>query len=100
MKSKIVLSEPVDVEVSEEEDAQFQAMIEQAERDIANELRVSVRWPRAQLTVIQRAAALYGMPYQTYLKQAAFRQALSDLQAVRDITRETSPSSTRGDGPK
>ena len=32
--------------------------------------------------MIRRAAAAYGMPYQTYVKQAAFRQALADLRAA------------------
>ena len=85
MDSKIRLSEPIDVEVSEEEDAEFRAMIAQAECDIARETRVNLRWPTAQLAVIQRAAALYGMPYQTYLKQAAFRQALNDLKDARAV---------------
>lgn len=93
MERQFILSEPTDVEVSEEEDAQIRAMIEQAEKDIAGEARVNIRWPKAQLRVIQRAAALFGMPYQTYLKQAAFRQAVDDLKAVRDIcTDETSRS--------
>jgi len=32
--------------------------------------------------VIKRAAARFGIPYQTYMKQAAFRQALADLKAA------------------
>jgi len=85
MERKIVLSEPVLIEVSEEEDAQIRAMIERAEKDIGEEARVNVRWPMAQLDVIKRAAALFGMPYQTYLKQAAFRQAVEDLKATQGV---------------
>jgi len=31
------------------------------------------------LAAIKRAAARFGMPYQTYVKDAAFRRALQDL---------------------
>ena len=92
MKQKIDLSEPVLVEVSEEEDAEISAMIEQAEKDIAEEARVNVRWPKRQLDTIKRAAALFGMPYQTYLKQAAFRQAVEDLKAIHAIPTEANPA--------
>lgn len=97
MERKYILSEPTDVEVSEEEDAQIRAMIEQAEQDIVDEARVNIRWPKAQLGVIKRAAALFGMPYQTYLKQAAFRQAVDDLKAIRDVCGDEKPG-TRDNG--
>ena len=70
----------------------YREITEQAEQDIANEARVNVRWPKVQLEVIKRAAALYGMPYQTYLKQAAFRQALNDLKAASDLCPEAMPA--------
>ena len=91
MVRKIGMSELVDLKVSEEEDAPIRTLVEQAEKDITNEARVNLRWPNAQLDVIKHAAALYGMPYQTYLKQAAFRQALTDLDAVKDATVTTAP---------
>jgi predicted DNA binding CopG/RHH family protein len=42
---------------------------------------VSLRWLKSQVDVIKQAAAKLGIPYQTYIKQAAFRQALVDLKA-------------------
>lgn len=75
---------PAPYEVSPEMDAQATAMIEQADRDVA-EMRVNMRWGKTQVAVIKRAAALYGMPYQTYVKQAALRQAIADLQAAEAV---------------
>jgi predicted DNA binding CopG/RHH family protein len=72
------ISGPVLLELSEEEGAAIQQKIDQAEEDLA-ELRVNMRWGKTQVDTIKRAAALYGVPYQTYLKEAAFRQALVDL---------------------
>jgi len=51
--------------------------------DTAEDAKVSMQWSRSQLEIVQRAAELFGMPYQTYVKQAAFRQALDDLVKVR-----------------
>ncbi len=96
-------------EITPEEDAMITAMIEQADREIAErhatgnwepdedlvpvepgaaarvpeDARVNMRWPRTQLEVVREAAELFGMPYQTYIKQAAFRAALDDLVKVR-----------------
>jgi len=42
----------------------------------------TVRWSARQLAAIKRAAARFGMPYQTYVKDAAFRRALQDLADV------------------
>ena len=75
-----------DVEMSEEEDALLEAMEEQAERDIA-EYRVNMRWSKEQVDLIRRAAAIYGIPYQTYLKQAAVRQAMADLKAAGEVAK-------------
>ena len=46
----------------------------------AGEERVGLRWAKSPLRVVQRAAMLAGVPYQTYVKMAAYRQALSDLK--------------------
>ncbi len=103
--------EPYEMET--EEDAGVTAMIDQAERDIEEmraggkwgpsegsvpvegpaakahvpaEAKVTMRWPRGQLDVVRKAADLFGMPYQTYVKQAAFRAALDDLQKLEAAT--------------
>ena len=72
-------------------DPELDAKLEQMEEDIERELakqgdsqaRVNFRWGREQLTLVKRAAAAMGIPYQTYIQQAAFRQAAADLQSVQ-----------------
>ena len=51
-----------------------------ADRQLGEEERVGIRWQRASLDVVRQAADLAGVPYQTYVKQVAFRQALTDLK--------------------
>jgi predicted DNA binding CopG/RHH family protein len=71
-----------DIELDEESHERAAGAIEQAEREIAElqAVRVNFRWGRPQLALIKRAAALHGVPYQTYLKQVTMRQALTDLK--------------------
>ena len=52
---------------------------EQADRDIAAGT-VTLRWGKEQIAVVKRAAAIMGIPYQTYLKQVVFKQALADIE--------------------
>ncbi len=70
-------------------DGRLEAMEQDAERELAERpadgARVNFRWGQEQLALVKQAAALMGVPYQTYIKQAAFRQAAADLQAVRSI---------------
>lgn len=61
---------------------EWEKKIEEAEHDM-REVRVNFRWTKSHLEVIKRAAARLGVPYQTYLKQAAMRAALSDLGMVK-----------------
>jgi predicted DNA binding CopG/RHH family protein len=72
-------------------DAKLEAMEEAIERDLAarpvDEARVNFRWGREQLAFVKRAAAAMGIPYQTYIKQAVFRQAAVDLQLVQAVDR-------------
>ncbi|HVC32588.1 MAG TPA: hypothetical protein VNL16_03655 [Chloroflexota bacterium] len=90
---KVVLGPARKVEISEEEDARITGMIEQTERDVEAH-RVTLRWERPQIEVIKRAAALYGLPYQSYLKQAAFRQALADLKTAQEVCPELASTTT------
>jgi predicted DNA binding CopG/RHH family protein len=75
------LGEVMDIELDPTEDERAQCAIEQAEHDIAelDEVRVNFRWGRTQVDTLKRAAAIYGVPYQTYLKMVALRAAQSDL---------------------
>ncbi len=46
---------------------------------------ITLRWGQEQISVIKRAAALMGIPYQTYLKQVVFKQALSDIEHAEAV---------------
>lgn len=77
--------EPVDPDPNL--DPRLEAMEEETEQELAARpvegTRVNFRWGREQLEFVKRAAAAMGVPYQTYIKQAAFRQAAADLQIVQ-----------------
>ena len=66
-----------------EEDPEVSELVTRLEAAADRELAagtVTLRWGREQIAVVKRAAALMGVPYQTYLKQVVFRQALDDIQ--------------------
>lgn len=56
----------------------------EADRDIAAGT-VTLRWGKDQIAVVKRAAALIGVPYQTYLKQVVFRQAVADIEQAEAV---------------
>lgn len=66
-------------------------LIAWAEQDLETagrtEARVNMRWSKAQLALIRRAAALVGVPYQSYVKQVALERAMQDLRAARQAGR-------------
>jgi predicted DNA binding CopG/RHH family protein len=71
-----------------EEDAEISELVTQLETEADRELAagtVTLRWRREQIAVVKRAAALMGVPYQTYLKQVVFRQALSDIERAQAV---------------
>jgi predicted DNA binding CopG/RHH family protein len=70
-------------EISDELADQWEAMVEEAERDLGP-VQVRLRWHRPEIEVIKRAAARWGISYQAYIRRAAFRQALADLGATED----------------
>ena len=59
---------------------------ELAERQIAQadaerpETHVTLRWKVEPVTVIRRAAEHAGVPYQTFIKQAAYNAAINQLR--------------------
>jgi predicted DNA binding CopG/RHH family protein len=75
-----------DEDLAPETDARLRALIGQAERDI-EETRVNFRWGKVQVDIVKRAAALVGVPYQTYMKQVVFRQAVADLRAAEGVVK-------------
>jgi predicted DNA binding CopG/RHH family protein len=48
---------------------------------------VNYHWSKLQVDAVKRAAALAGVPYQTYIKQVVFRQAVADLRAAEDAVK-------------
>ena len=73
------LSKAVRGESSNEEALEIEALEDAAEARYAEE-RVNMRWSRGSLDAVREAARLAGVPYQTYVKQASFRQALTALR--------------------
>ncbi len=73
-----------DAELGPDLDEQVRFMTELADRDV-EETRVNFRWGRRQLAIVKQAAATLGVPYQTYLKQVVFRQAVADICGVEGI---------------
>jgi hypothetical protein len=72
-----------DVGLRAQLDAKIRAMIEIADREI-EEARVNFRWGGEQLASVKRAAIL-GVPYQTYIKQGVFRQAVADIRDAASV---------------
>ena len=82
---------PLDMKVVSErveEDAQVSELVSRLEAEADRELgagNVSLRWGKGQIAVVKRAAAILGVPYQTYLKQVVFRQALADIEQATAV---------------
>ncbi len=71
-----------------EEDPEVSELVTRLETAADRELAagtVTLRWRREQIAVVKRAAALMGVPYQTYLKQVVFRQALNDIERAQAV---------------
>jgi len=48
-------------------------------------MRMHIRWGIKQVNIIKRAAELMGIPYQTYVKQALFHQAVEDIKNAENL---------------
>jgi hypothetical protein len=82
MRKDVKLERLPPVELPADIDEQVTRMSEEADREI-EEARVNFRWGKAQVETVKRAADVIGVPYQTYIKLAVFRQAMADLAAAR-----------------
>lgn len=71
---------PLATELSDDELDQLETAADALYEEKLREERLSMRWPRASLDTVRRAARLHGVPYQTYVKQVAVRQAITDLK--------------------
>lgn len=76
------------IELSDEMDKLISEKIEQSEKDI-EKMRMQIRWGAEQVGVIKEAAAIAGLPYQTYIKVAAFDKATGDIEKHRRRTVST-----------
>ena len=72
-----------DVQLSADEEATVQRQMAQLNQEPLP-VSTALRWGREQIDIVRRAARLAGVPYQTYLKQAAIRTAIEDLRAARE----------------
>ena len=71
-----------------EESAAVSEMVSRLEAEADQEIAaasVTLRWGKEQIAVVKRAAAILGVPYQTYLKQVVFRQALADIEQAEEV---------------
>ncbi|MDE3076269.1 MAG: hypothetical protein KGJ86_12645 [Chloroflexota bacterium] len=75
-----------DMELDETTAAKVQDMTEEADRQV-QEARVSFRWSLPQVATVKHAAAIMGVPYQTYIKQVVYRQALADVSSAAAVDR-------------
>ena len=57
---------------------------------------ITLRWGKQQIDVVRRAAAILGVPYQTYLKQAVFNRALEDIARAKAVLGEDELSVLQG----
>ncbi len=81
-----------DIELPTDLDDKISKITLDAEADI-DSTRVNFRWQKAPLNLIKSVAKEMGIPYQTYIKQVLYRQALSDLDRIRAIDSNQYPTS-------
>lgn len=81
--NKSKLKDKGDFVMSPEQSARAEAAIRQADTEFV-EARVNFRWGQEQVELVKKAAQAIGVPYQTYIKQVVYRQALEDLRMIRE----------------
>ena len=58
--------------------------IQKADEEI-KQMRMQIYWGVKQVEVVKRASKLIGVPYQTYIKQTLFHQAIQDIERVENL---------------
>jgi predicted DNA binding CopG/RHH family protein len=100
---------PTDEEIAEAvrnsvvllEDEETSEMVTRMEREADEEIAastVTLRWGREQVDVVKRAAGIMGVPYQTYLKQVVFRQAVEDIERAQVLGKQPKAPKKRKSG--
>lgn len=85
------IDKPIDLKVVAdhvEEAPEVSELVDRLEAEADREIAagtVTLRWGKEQIAVVKRAAALIGVPYQTYLKQVVFKQALADIEHAEAV---------------
>lgn len=83
------------------EDDETSEMVTRMEREADEEIAastVTLRWGKDQVDVVKRAAGIIGVPYQTYLKQVVFRQALEDIERAQVLGKQLKAPKKRKSG--
>jgi len=78
-----------DIDITEEEAERIASMQDQAVRDSDPEIgstMIALRWGRKQLRLVRKAAELRGVPYQIYIRNAAWEMAAKDLQQLDSLS--------------
>ncbi len=66
--------------------AEVESAIAHADVDLAaRKTHVTFRWEAAPLDVVRQAADLAGVPYQTWMKQVLYKEAVAAIQAARAV---------------
>lgn len=81
-RGNFVIEELEDISLSEEIDAKVSKLTALADSEI-EQTRVNFRWQKEPLNLIKKVAESMGVPYQTYIKQVLYRQALNDIQLIQ-----------------
>lgn len=71
-----------------EETPEVSELVDRLEKEADREIAagtVTLRWGKEQIAVVKRAASMMGVPYQTYMKQVVFKQALADIQQAEAV---------------
>jgi hypothetical protein len=85
------IDKPIDIKIIAdhvEESPEVSEMVNRLEAEADREIAagtVTLRWGKEQIAVVKRAAALIGVPYQTYMKQVVFKQALADIERAEAV---------------
>jgi predicted DNA binding CopG/RHH family protein len=81
-RGNFVIEELEDISLSAEIDAKVSKLTALADSEI-EQTRVNFRWQKEPLNLIKKVAESMGVPYQTYIKQVLYRQALNDIQLIQ-----------------
>ena len=79
---------PIDMKVIAErapEDAEVSELVSRLEAEADREIAasaVTLRWGKAQIAVVKRAAAILGVPYQTYIAGSLHKLVSGRLKEI------------------